>query len=122
MITAERWCCLTSGGIGEAPARACTTRRSLVGKFKNRPFVIIGVNSDASRDLVKQVVQKEKLGKRSFWDSGSTDGPISRRWNVTAWPTLYLIDHAGMIVRRVGPHDDELFEQKVKEAESARKK
>jgi hypothetical protein len=93
-----------------------------VEKFKDRPFVILGVNSDASRDLVNQVVKKEKLSKRSFWDGGSTDGPISRRWNVTGWPTLYLIDHTGTIVRQVGPQDDELIEQKVKEAEAARKK
>src|SRR5450755_3974065 len=96
--------------------------RSLVEKFKNRPFVILGVNSDASRDLVNQVVKKEKLSKRSFWDSGSTDGPISRRWNVTGWPTCYLIDHSGTIVRQVGPQEEELIEQKIKEAEAARQK
>jgi hypothetical protein len=96
--------------------------RSLVEKFKDRPFVILGVNSDASRDLVNQVVKKEKLSKRSFWDGGSTDGPISRRWNVTGWPTLYLIDHSGTIVERGRPKDDDLIEQKVKEAEAARKR
>jgi AhpC/TSA family len=96
--------------------------RSLVEKYQDRPFVIIGVNSDASRDLVKQVSEKEKLTSRSFWDGGSTDGPIARRWNVNGWPTLYLIDHAGVIVRQVGAQDDELIEQKVKEAEAERKK
>ena len=96
--------------------------RSLVEKLKDKPFVILGVNSDASRDLVKQVSEKEKLTWRSFWDGGSTDGPIARRWNVNGWPTLYLIDHAGTIVRLVGPRDDELIEQKVKEAEAATKR
>jgi hypothetical protein len=95
--------------------------RSLVEKYQNRPFVIIGVNSDASRELVKQASEKEKLTWRSFWDGGSTDGPIARRWNVNGWPTLYLIDHNGAIVRQVG-RDDELIEQKVKEAEAALKK
>jgi hypothetical protein len=93
-----------------------------VEKYQDRPFVIIGVNSDASRDLVKQVSEKEKLTWRSFWDGGSTDGPIARRWNVTGWPTLYLIDHRGVIVRQTGPQDHELIEQKVKEAEAALKK
>jgi hypothetical protein len=95
--------------------------RSLVEKFKDRPFVILGVNSDASRDLVKQVVEKQKLTKRSFWDGGSTDGPIANRWNIPGWPTLYLIDHAGTIVRQVYK-DEELIEEKVKAAEAARKK
>src|SRR5437016_801964 len=97
--------------------------RSLVEKLQGRPFVILGVNSDASRELVKSVSEKEKLTWRSFWDGGSTDGPIARRWNVPGWPTLYLIDHAGTIVRQVvGPQDDELIEVKVKEAEAATKR
>src|SRR4051812_38415306 len=96
--------------------------RSLVEKYQDRPFVILGVNSDASRELVKSVSEKEKLTWRSFWDGGSTDGPIANRWNVQGWPTLYLIDHNGTIVRQSGPQDDDLIEQKVKEAEAARKK
>jgi hypothetical protein len=96
--------------------------RSLVEKFKDRPFVILGVNSDASRELVKQVSEKEKLTWRSFWDGGSTDGPIASRWNVNGWPTLYLIDYTGTIVRQAGQRDDELIEQKVKEAEAATKR
>src|SRR5206468_10813642 len=96
--------------------------RSLVEKLKDKPFVILGVNSDASRDLVKQVSEKEKLTWRSFWDGGSTNGPIASRWNVSGWPTLYLIDHNGVIVRQTGPKDDEMIEEKVKAAEAARQK
>jgi hypothetical protein len=96
--------------------------RSLVEKYQDRPFVIIGVNSDASRDLVKQVSDKEKLTWRSFWDGGSTEGPIASRWNVNGWPTIYLIDHNGVIVRQVGSREEELVEQKVKEAEATRQK
>jgi hypothetical protein len=95
--------------------------RSLVKHFEGRPFVIIGVNSDADRDTVKKAIAQEKLTWRSFWDGGSTDGPIARQWNVSGWPTLYVIDHHGVIVDRVGVRkkDQELIEQKVKEAELA---
>src|SRR5579884_2693742 len=95
--------------------------RSLVKQYEGRPFVILGVNSDADRETVKKVVARENLTWRSFWDGGSTDGPIARRWNVSGWPTLYLIDHRGVIVARVGARqkDQDLIEQKVKEAEAA---
>src|SRR5438034_3653273 len=98
--------------------------RSLVEKLRDRPFAIIGVNSDASRELVKNISAREKLTWRSFWDGGSPDGPIACRWNVEGWPTLYLIDHNGIIVRQGGPRDgeDEILEQKVKEAEAVLKK
>ena len=96
--------------------------RSLVEKYQDRPFVILGVNSDASRELVKQVSEKEKLTWRSFWDGGSTDGPIARRWNVQGWPTLYLIDHKGVIRRKFlgNPGNaelDRLIEELVERAE-----
>ena len=95
--------------------------RSLVKLYEGRPFVILGVNSDAERETVKKAVAQEKLTWRSFWDGGSTDGPIARQWNVNGWPTLYLIDHRGVIVERVGVRkkDQDLIEQKVTEAERA---
>ena len=34
---------------------------------------------------------------RSWWDGGSTNGPIARAWNVSAWPTIYVLDHKGVI-------------------------
>jgi hypothetical protein len=98
--------------------------RSLVEKFQGKPFVILGINSDSNREIVKTVSVKEKLTWRSFWDGGSTDGPIASQWNVTGWPTLYLIDHKGLIIRRIGmsKEDDKLIEEKVQEAERASKK
>jgi glutathione peroxidase-family protein len=99
--------------------------RSLVEKYQDKPFVILGVNSDANRELVKDASIKEKLTWRSFFDGGSTQGPIASKWNVTAWPTVYLIDHKGAIVGRIGgmsKEDEELIAQAVKEAEDANKK
>ena len=70
--------------------------RSLVTKFKDRPFAIIGVNSDRDRESIKKTCKEKELTWRSFWD-GSTSGPISKRWNVRGWPTTYVIDHKGTI-------------------------
>src|SRR5437899_669899 len=98
--------------------------RSLVEKYQDRPFVILGVNSDANREIVKDASIKEKLTWRSFFDGGSTQGPIASKWNVTGWPTVYLIDHKGIIVGRVGmsKEHEELIAKTVKEAEEATKK
>ena len=98
--------------------------RSLVKQFEGRPFVIIGVNSDRDRDDLKKVAAKEGITWRSFWDGGSTDGPIATRWNVRGWPTVYLIDHEGKIIGHHGrgPDDDPVIEKAVKAAEAAAKK
>jgi thiol-disulfide isomerase/thioredoxin len=71
--------------------------RSLVKKLEGKPFVIVGVNSDKNREAVRKVCAEKGIAWRSFWDGGSTSGPIAERWNVQGWPTLYLIDGKGVI-------------------------
>ena len=100
--------------------------RSLVKQFAGRPFAIVGVSGDGDRDKLKEITAKEKIPWRSFWDGGY-EGPIINKWNVVWYPTLYLIDHDGIIVGKwcgVGKGDKlivdpKIIAQKVKEAERA---
>jgi hypothetical protein len=71
--------------------------RSLVKRLEGKPFALVGVNSDEDREQLKQVLVDERITWRSFWDGGSTDGPISTQWNVSGWPTIYVLDHQGKI-------------------------
>jgi hypothetical protein len=71
--------------------------RSLVKRMANRPFALIGVNSDRDREALKKVMEEKEITWRSFWNGGGTGGPISTEWNVSGWPTLYVIDHKGVI-------------------------
>jgi hypothetical protein len=72
--------------------------RSLVKRLANEPFALIGVNSDKDREALKPVLEKEQITWRSFWNGpDGTGGPISKRWNVRGWPTLYLFDAEGKI-------------------------
>src|SRR6476620_7998291 len=71
--------------------------RSLVQRLEGKPFALIGVNSDMDREGLKGVLQEERITWRSFWNGGSTGGPISRAWKVTSWPTIYVIDAKGVI-------------------------
>jgi hypothetical protein len=51
---------------------------------------------DASK--LKKVMEKEKLSWRSFADPGNVgQGSIAARWNLAGTPTLYIIDHKGVI-------------------------
>lgn len=81
--------------------------RSLVRDLKDRPFALIGVNSDASPEEVKRIVAEKDLPWRSFFDGGGTDGPISTQWNVRGWPTIFVIDHEG-VIRARGARGEEL--------------
>jgi thiol-disulfide isomerase/thioredoxin len=71
--------------------------RALLARMADRPFAVVGVNSDRDRDAIKKTMADEKLTWRSFWNDGGPNGPIARDWKVQGWPTLYLIDHKGVI-------------------------
>lgn len=71
--------------------------RSLVKRLKDRPFALLGINSDADREKLKSRMKDEEITWRSWWDGGDTSGPISSQWNVQAWPTLYVLDGDGVI-------------------------
>ena len=98
--------------------------RSLVKRLANKPFALVGVNSDRDRTALKEVMKKENITWRSFWNGGSTGGPISTKWNVRGWPTLYLIDAKGVIrfknVR--GESMDKAVDLLLKEMEATPKK
>ena len=70
--------------------------RSLVSAMNGRPFALIGVNSD-KKDLAKEAMKREDITWRSFWDGGSTGGPIAKQYQVRGWPTIFVIDHRGVI-------------------------
>ena len=71
--------------------------RSLVEKYSNAPFAIVGVNSDKDREKLKPELEKNGITWRSFWNGGSTRGPISNAWKIAGWPTIYVIDADGVI-------------------------
>jgi hypothetical protein len=85
--------------------------RSLVKKMQGKPFALIGVNSDPNREAIKPDLQRERITWRSFWNGPrGTDGAIADKWKVDAWPTIYLIDHEGVIRHKYlgAPEGDEL--------------
>jgi len=94
--------------------------RSLVKEFKGRPFAIVGVNSD-SKDRLKELVKDGTTTWRNFTNV-QADGTISTTWGVRGWPTLYLIDHNGVIKHKGlnGDKMEEAIKEMVAEAEAAK--
>jgi hypothetical protein len=71
--------------------------RSLVNRLENKPFALLGINSDTDRQDLKAVLKKEQITWRSWWDGGNTEGPIATAWCVDGWPTIYVLDQRGVI-------------------------
>jgi thiol-disulfide isomerase/thioredoxin len=85
--------------------------RALAERYAGKPFAIVGVNGDILRDAnfnvigadgkvidyterVKAAIDENKITWRSF---RSGQHGIAADWNVRSWPTVYLVDHRGII-------------------------
>ena len=71
--------------------------RSLVKRLEGKPFALVGINSDKSLEALHAAMEKEQITWPSWFDGGSTGGPIASLYGVTAWPTLYVLDPTGLI-------------------------
>jgi len=90
-----------------------------VKTYQGRPFVFLGINSDEDPATLKELMTREDLPWRCWWDGGAA-GPIAKRYLVSAWPTIYVLDGDG-VIRYVQPRGQNLetaVETLVREAES----
>ena len=106
--------------------------RSLVKDMDSKPFALIGVNTNSYKpEKLKQVMDKEKLSWRSFADPRDEKeegnyGHVCNQWNLEGTPSLYVLDHKGVIrYRWLGsPGEkviDEALAKLLKEAEGGAK-
>jgi thiol-disulfide isomerase/thioredoxin len=72
--------------------------RALTERMKGKPFAMVGVNGDGILADARRAVEHEKMTWPSFWNGkDGSDGPISSAWDVSGWPTVYVIDAGGII-------------------------
>src|SRR5262249_4869932 len=88
--------------------------REMVKRLGNKPFTLLGINSDQDRSALKTIQTREKITWPSIAGGPPGQNPIAKRWNVHGWPTLFIIDHEG-VIRYRDLHDDKRIEQIVDE-------
>ncbi|MCI0458890.1 MAG: TlpA family protein disulfide reductase [Gemmataceae bacterium] len=70
--------------------------RKLVERHRDKPFALLGVNSDGGLLAIRNFVARERITWRN-WRDGGPEGPIARAWGITGWPTVYVLDAGGVI-------------------------
>ena len=97
LVFSGQWC---GPCRGEYPYQ-----RAMLDIFDDEDVVILGVNSDAELETIRQAKIDEELPYRTWWDGHgqpdadvvAAEGPIATRWNVSGWPTIYVLDEEGVI-------------------------
>jgi len=78
--------------------RLMPVERALTERMKGKPFTMIGVNGDGILPDARRAVEHEKMTWPSFWNGkDGSHGPITSAWDVSDWPTVYVIDAGGII-------------------------
>lgn len=92
--------------------------RSLVKELESKPFAIVGVNTDSLEDYAKGM-KDAPVTWRSFSDFDGS--PICKSWNVDSFPTIFVLDHLGVIRFKNlrGERLEAAVKKLVKEAEAA---
>ncbi len=89
--------------------------RALVKRLANEPFALIGINCDGETKDVLPRLKEADVNWRQAMDV-RPDGPWASQWNVSGWPTLYLLDAKGVIREKwLGSPGDEVLDKKIDE-------
>lgn len=68
--------------------------RALVEHYRDRPVVLLGVNADRSRADLQHAQEANRINWRSWFDE---DGAIGEAFGIEAYPTVLVLDKAGVI-------------------------
>jgi peroxiredoxin len=70
--------------------------RALREKLKDRPFALVSVNTDDDVETLKNAIGSGEITWRC-WSDGGTEGPITTRWGVVSFPSIFVLDPNGVI-------------------------
>ena len=97
--------------------------------MESKPFALIGVNTNRyTVEKLKEVMDANKLSWRTFSDPPGAEGamgPICTQWALEGTPTLFVVDHKGVIRQHWlgSPGEkaiDEALGKLIKEAEGGK--
>jgi thiol-disulfide isomerase/thioredoxin len=106
------------------PCRAMIPHtRDLVKSQEAKPFVFVSISVDDEKETLTNFMEKTPMPWAHWWDGKKA---VSQQWDVEGYPTLYVIDHKGVIRFKTLGYDpksgklDTTVEELVKAAEAGK--
>src|SRR5262249_14827783 len=91
--------------------------KQLVKRITGRPFVLLGVSADTEAETLRSFLERKQIPWLNIFDG--RNGPNCGTWEIEGFPSIFVIDHEGVIRYRDvrGADLDDAVEKLVKEAE-----
>jgi len=98
--------------------------RELVKAMKGRPFAFVSVSADEEKEALTKFLKDHEMPWDHWWVG--SDSKFQKAWEVDGFPTVFVIDHKGVIrYSQVGYSEEDKIakevEKLVKEAEADKK-
>jgi thiol-disulfide isomerase/thioredoxin len=78
------------------PCRAMIPHeRELVKRLKGKPFVLLSISADDTKETLVNFLKREPMPWAHWWNG--PEGGIIEDWEVEGFPTIYVLDHKGVI-------------------------
>jgi RNA polymerase sigma factor (sigma-70 family) len=85
-----------AGGLSVYNRDLCAQGRALSQRLKGRPFAVLSVHLDDSKETVTQSIKAGEITWRCLWE-GLEKRPNCDRWHAQFIPSVYVIDANGII-------------------------
>jgi thiol-disulfide isomerase/thioredoxin len=70
--------------------------RDLVKRLKGKPFVLVSISADARKETLANFLEDNAMPWTHWWNGGAKGGLVED-WEVTQFPTIYVLDAKGVI-------------------------
>jgi thiol-disulfide isomerase/thioredoxin len=95
--------------------------RQLVEKLKKKPFALLSVSCDRNQEALTKFLESESMPWDHWFDG--PEGAVAKTYQVRGFPSLFLIDHAGVLRKKwLGRPDNAALEKAIEEAVEAAEK
>ena len=71
--------------------------RSLVERYKEKPFALLGISVDDDINELKALAEQGENTWPIWWDGETGEGPIASQWVIRSMPTFFVLDTKGVI-------------------------
>jgi thiol-disulfide isomerase/thioredoxin len=79
-------------------------------KFHERGFEVVGISFDQEKEALEKVVQAQQIPWPQYFNTAGEDHEIGRTFNITHYPSMWLVDKDG-VIRYISAGQD--LEQKI---------
>ena len=94
--------------------------RELAERLEGKPFVILGVNCDDDKPTALAAMESAHIRWPSWHDGAPDTGPIAKRYHISSYPTIFVLDAEGNIRHKkiLGLYLDKAVDELLAELET----